>query len=713
MGILAQIGRTALRAVIAAGLIFAPIALLPNSPSIAQAASGPAVSSRGPAISLSGPGDEPALSVAEGLLTVSFGRQGLGTTTAPKGIILTSTGTLPLTDLQISTTGDFAQTNNCGATLAAGMSCQISVTFDPTELGNRTGLLTETYDGGSGKVALKGVGTGPSIKSFAPHSVSPFAALTIKGSGFASSSPVLVNFSVKGSPTIEVPASAATESSITVAAPPSFNAASGTSVPKDFKISITEALPSGSFTSNSVGSLAVKALPPEPDIPPGTLVLGLMQGELQFAQYLQANISGTEFDNPAMQAALQDAASGLSSLIATLQPVVQGTVPSVTLGTVGSRSITIDSTQLRLADQMILAWLEQLASQPAPAPAGLVSRFSPAQSGSCMSGGASTALNDASSNGALFSGDIYAELTQSQAPGCAVAQSFDTALGLFNGVAAVAIGLCVLAEAPVAAAVVAAYVVYVDLGFGGGLVGMGGTLAQTTQGAKQVVATGEKYFSKGLDTLVDQVLPEVAGQALDLINKTQEIAESYNSSETTPPQCSTGQTLCNNACVYLGTGTNCGGCGQACSAGAICGFTGSVASCGCPTFDQQCNGNCTDLKIDPNNCGVCGNACQSGMACSGGRCACASDQTSCDGQCVDLGTDPNNCGGCGIVCSSGSCSDGKCASGPGFCCETAPENACGPCTSDADCGGAPGSDDCSVDCTDQACVQACATFCGD
>jgi len=41
----------------------------------------------------------------------------------------------------MSVTGDFAQTNTCGASLAAHHTCGISVTFKPTATGKRTGNL--------------------------------------------------------------------------------------------------------------------------------------------------------------------------------------------------------------------------------------------------------------------------------------------------------------------------------------------------------------------------------------------------------------------------------------------------------------------------------------------------------------------------------------------------------------------------------------------
>ena len=60
-------------------------------------------------------------------------------------------------------TGDFAQTNTCGASLAAHDSCTISVTFKPTAPGKRIGNLP-LHDNASNSpqvVDLSGKGSSP------------------------------------------------------------------------------------------------------------------------------------------------------------------------------------------------------------------------------------------------------------------------------------------------------------------------------------------------------------------------------------------------------------------------------------------------------------------------------------------------------------------------------------------------------------------------
>jgi hypothetical protein len=75
----------------------------------------------------------------------------------------------------IAVTGDYTQTNNCPATLAAGQTCTINVTFTPTAESSRNGTLTISSNASASPtvtstVTLFGTGTNsvPSAFSFAP-----------------------------------------------------------------------------------------------------------------------------------------------------------------------------------------------------------------------------------------------------------------------------------------------------------------------------------------------------------------------------------------------------------------------------------------------------------------------------------------------------------------------------------------------------------------
>ena len=77
---------------------------------------------------------------------------------------MNNTGTAAAALSAIATTGDFAQTNTCGTSIAAGASCTVSVTFTPTASGTRTGSLTIASNASNSPatVALTGTGAGGS-----------------------------------------------------------------------------------------------------------------------------------------------------------------------------------------------------------------------------------------------------------------------------------------------------------------------------------------------------------------------------------------------------------------------------------------------------------------------------------------------------------------------------------------------------------------------
>nr|WP_255604260.1 choice-of-anchor D domain-containing protein [Oscillochloris sp. ZM17-4] len=114
-------------------------------------------------VGLSGAGIAPAVSLSEGSL--SFGSVRVGTTTAAQQVTLTNSGSDTLAISGIVASGDFARTSTCGATLAAGASCTISVTFTPTTTGSRSSALTITNDatGSPQSVTLGGTGIAPAV----------------------------------------------------------------------------------------------------------------------------------------------------------------------------------------------------------------------------------------------------------------------------------------------------------------------------------------------------------------------------------------------------------------------------------------------------------------------------------------------------------------------------------------------------------------------
>jgi hypothetical protein len=89
--------------------------------------------------------------------SVAFGSTTVGTVSAASAVTVTNTGTVAASVTAVSVTAQFAQTNNC-ATLAAGGTCTVNVTYNPTAAGNVTGSLTVTSNAANSPltVALSG-----------------------------------------------------------------------------------------------------------------------------------------------------------------------------------------------------------------------------------------------------------------------------------------------------------------------------------------------------------------------------------------------------------------------------------------------------------------------------------------------------------------------------------------------------------------------------
>ena len=138
----------------AAGTLTAAVTLTDNASSGTQS------------VSLSGTGASTAPSASLSPTNLTFGSQTVGSTSAAQTITLSNTGNASLSLSSIALTGtdpgDFAQTNTCGSSVAAGANCTISVTFKPPATGSLTAAVTLTDNASSGTQSVSLSGTGAS-----------------------------------------------------------------------------------------------------------------------------------------------------------------------------------------------------------------------------------------------------------------------------------------------------------------------------------------------------------------------------------------------------------------------------------------------------------------------------------------------------------------------------------------------------------------------
>jgi parallel beta-helix repeat protein len=139
----------------------------------------------------------PASGVTASPSALNFGSQATGTTSSAQTVTVSNPTSSAASVSSIAASGDFAQTNTCGTSIAANGSCTVSVTFTPTAAGARTGSLTVNAGGVTNTVSLTGTGTAPgpvlnaspaglSFAGTVVGSTSATQAVTITNSGTAS-----------------------------------------------------------------------------------------------------------------------------------------------------------------------------------------------------------------------------------------------------------------------------------------------------------------------------------------------------------------------------------------------------------------------------------------------------------------------------------------------------------------------------------------------
>ncbi|MGO9305894.1 MAG: FG-GAP-like repeat-containing protein [Candidatus Korobacteraceae bacterium] len=200
----------------------------------------------------------------------------VNSTSSAQAVTLSNSGNAALSVGNISITGNFAQSNNCGSSVAAGGSCTINVTFTPLTGGALTGTLTITDNsngttGSTQTVSLSGTGQD---FSFAPPSGSPTSATVAPGS------PATYTLSVGGEGGLTGTVSftctgAPSEATCTVSPNPVTAGSSATNV----TVNVTTTAP-------SVGTPRSRPLSPVPPLSPGLrglLMLALVLAAMAWA----------------------------------------------------------------------------------------------------------------------------------------------------------------------------------------------------------------------------------------------------------------------------------------------------------------------------------------------------------------------------------------------------------------------------------------------
>jgi probable HAF family extracellular repeat protein len=128
-------------------------------------------------VSLTGVGTTAKLSPT----SLNFGSINSGSVSASKSVTLTNVGSSTLSISALAITGtnalEFNETSNCGLSLLAGASCNMSVVFSPRATNKRTAALsvTDNAAGSPQSVGLTGTGAGGTCTTHPPTNLNSFA----------------------------------------------------------------------------------------------------------------------------------------------------------------------------------------------------------------------------------------------------------------------------------------------------------------------------------------------------------------------------------------------------------------------------------------------------------------------------------------------------------------------------------------------------------
>ena len=153
-------------------------------------------------VGLTGTGAAAAPIAAVAPASLTFGTQGVGTTSAAQTITVSNTGTANLLVSGVTLGGtnanQFATTNGCAAPVAPAASCTIGVTFTPTSAGAKSASVSIAHNaagspsavtlGGTGSASAPAATVSPASLTFASRNVgtvSATQAITVTNTGSA------------------------------------------------------------------------------------------------------------------------------------------------------------------------------------------------------------------------------------------------------------------------------------------------------------------------------------------------------------------------------------------------------------------------------------------------------------------------------------------------------------------------------------------------
>jgi hypothetical protein len=416
----------------------------------------------------------------------------------------------------------------------------------------------------------------PRLDTIVDATADPSTLAEVTGAGFDAQAPTWLR--IFGGPlSIEVPAVVLAGNRVGGAVPP---LAAGVVAPAGgFRVQALQGFTSPVVASNVLTGLAIAASPTPPE-PKGKVTADFLLGAVERADELLEEVPpGSD-----MATALFAARSAMTRLHAEVVALRDHTRNSVSLGTRDSAALTLTREDLAQVDAMILASLLAQAELPtSPAMATISPEHASLDFGTAVTHGTRVAGKDVNSgfpapvtataqvagtdcrqpesaayvDALLHSPDtVTARHNYFSAP-CAAAAT-KTSYAVVLGSAALATGILALTgvtAAGVALALPAAAVLYISIAGAGGLIAVGGALADTSDDAVALVKQGVAQAESTMQSLVKgYVLPGVTGPLYDMASAVKDLSEAFAlfdpTTTTTIPPSSTSTTSTSSTSTF-------------------------------------------------------------------------------------------------------------------------------------------------------------------
>lgn len=364
-----------------------------------------------------------------------------------------------------------------------------------------------------------------------PSSAPPLSLLTLTGSGFDTTATTVIRFYDANRYSIEVKPIRVTSTAIIVAVPPYFTTTSALFAPGTVEIMATQSSGAGVRSSTALSGFKIPDLPNSSG-PAGAVTLNLLKSLHAQATSLQTAVVGSPLDNADLRNRLANQANSLTPLIAAIESVVKQPTQRVTLGTLRGVSVDLGASELRQTDRLLLGIFQALgngstlATPTSPTPDGIkrMQLAQPAASGGCMQAEAAAFAQCAQGNDPSICNSLAIVEAPYRSTPCATAGAVTTTLavlgaGLVAGVAIMGLifGSSVAGTAGVLA--LSGYLVYATVTTGMMQIAIGGTLGQSTPGARQLVEGGMKQLDDFVrETATSLGVGSAAGEATGLLN---------------------------------------------------------------------------------------------------------------------------------------------------------------------------------------------------